>query len=141
MTSYKTNRPWLQSFKGAVQKATTTNERDSMSKRNGVDQVCKLARNYIVSLDLGGSNMRVVDQVGDGIKTATMTGKEKYLEWVRNWKLFYQELSELIRYYKKEDRTELFRLKETAQVMLNARRIGKLASWAIVQRTKRLNTT
>jgi hypothetical protein len=50
----------------------------------------------------------------------------------------------LIRHAKKnlaqEDRAELLRLKETAQVMLNARHIGKLASWAIVQRNLRLNT-
>lgn len=136
MTTYYTNRPWFQSFKSAIVKAKDAKTRDA-----GLDQVHKLARNYIASLDLGGGpNLNLVNEVDRGIKIEHMSGKERYLEWVRNWKNFYHDLSNLIRYYKKEDRVELFRLKETAQVMLNARRVGKLASWAIVQRNLRLNT-
>jgi hypothetical protein len=140
MTEYKTNRPWFQSFDSAIKKSKRNHD-DIKISESGLDQVHKLARNYIASLDVGGSNMQVVAKVDSGYDTTKMTGKEKYLEWVRNWKRFYRELSDLIRYYKKEDRNELFRLKETAQVMLNARHVGKLASWAIVQRTKRLNAT
>ena len=141
MTNYKTNRPWFQSFHGAVWQAKQDGNNQTV-RNSGLSQVHKLARNYIASLDLGDSpNMQVVNHVDSDVRTATMTSKEKYLEWVRNWKKFYLELSELIRVYKKQDRTELFRLKETAQVMLNARRIGKLASWAVVQKTKRLNAT
>lgn len=138
MTSYKTNRPWYGAFTGAVHASRHENPE---YRTSGLNQIHKLARNYIVSLDLGGDNMQVVNVVDAGVRTDKMTGKEKYLEWVRNWKLFYYELSNLIRFYKKEDRTELFRLKETAQVMLNARHVGKLASWAIVQKQKRLNVT
>lgn len=137
MTSAKTNRPWLQSFKSAVERAK--NKDHNGVKIGGLDQVHKLARNYIVSLDLGGPNMNLVTNIDYLTHTTGVDGKTRYLLWVENWKAFYAELSGLIRYYKKADRDELFRLKETAQVMLNARHIGKLASWAIVQKSLRLN--
>ena len=139
MTTARTQRPWFESFKSATAKAKRTD--DYKIRDAGLDQVHKLARNYIASLDIGGPNMVLVNEVDRGCKFQNATGKDKYLEWVRNWKNFYYDLSNLIRHFKKEDRNELFRLKETAQVMLNARHVGKLASWAIVQRTKRLNAT
>lgn len=137
MTSVRTNRPWLQTFHGAVTQAKHPDRPDYSAK--GLDQVHKLARNYIVSLDLGGPNMNLVTNIDYMTHTTGADGKTRYLLWVKNWKAFYAELSDLIRHYKKTDRNELFRLKETAQVMLNARHIGKLASWAIVQRSLRLN--
>lgn len=137
MTSAKTNRPWLRSFKSAVERAKIQDH--NSIKIGGLDQVHKLARNYIVSLDLGGPNMNLVTNIDYLTHTTGVDGKTRYLLWVENWKAFYAELSGLIRYYKKADRDELFRLKETAQVMLNARHIGKLASWAIVQKSLRLN--
>lgn len=139
MTSYKTNRPWTSSFTGASQIAR--GHQGGIPNAKALDQVHKLARNFIVSLDLGGNNMKLVNAIDAGVRHDHLNGKERYLLWVKTWKTFYDELSQLIRYYKKENRDEMWRLKETAQVMLNARRIGKLASWAIVQRQKRLNVT
>lgn len=108
-----------------------------------LDQVHKLARNYIASLDLGCVNMRLVPIVDNNCSTEGLDGRERYLLWVKNWKLFYKELSVLIRYYK-HDRAgnagHIDRLKETAQVMLNARYNAKLASWAVKQHMKLLNT-
>ncbi len=110
-------------------------------------QVHKLARNYVVSLDLGITpGFRMVNEVDQGVKTVGLSGKDKYLLWVKNWKLFYKELSLLIREVKKcrgpvfGYEEDIRQLKETAQIMLNARHVAKLASWSIKQRDKRLNT-
>jgi hypothetical protein len=134
------NRPWTQTFKGATRLPQNAGNLTSKS----LDQVHKLSRNFIASLDVGTGPMKLVNEIDYGIRLEGMTGKERYLLWVKTWKAFYRDLSELIRHVKKnlaqEDRAELLRLKETAQVMLNARHIGKLASWAIVQRNLRLNT-
>lgn len=134
------NRPWTPTFQVATQ--FPQSEGNLTIKR--LDQVHKLSRNFIASLDVGTGPMKLVNEIDNGIKLEGMTGKERYLLWVKTWKTFYRDLSELIRYVKKnlaqEDRAELLRLKETAQVMLNARHVGKLASWAIVQRNLRLNT-
>lgn len=127
----KMNRPFRTSIEGAMLHAK--------ARPAGLEQVHKLARNYAVSIDLGFPGVQTVNEVDHNVKIEHMSGKERYLEWVRNWKFFYAQLSDLIRLYKKQDRMEVFRLKETAQVLLNARHLGKLASWAIVQRTKRLN--
>ena len=126
------NRPWRTTIDSAFFHA-------AQGSRGGLDQVHKLARNYAVSIDLGSPGVQSVNEVDHLVKIQHMTGRDRYLEWVRNWKHFYRELSKLIRHFKKANRMELIRLKETAQVMLNARHLGKLASWAIVQRTKRLN--
>lgn len=134
MTFVRTNRPWSSTFDHAIEAAKPTSR--------GLDQVYKLARNFIASLDTGSSpNMRLVNAIDSNVKLEGMSGKDRYLLWVKTWKHFYKRLSELIRHYKQFNRPELLRLKETAQVMLNARHVGKLASWAIVQRTKRLNAT
>lgn len=134
------NRPWTQTYKGTTRLPQLAGNLTVKS----LDQVHKLSRNFIASLDVGTGPMKLVNEINNGIKLEGMTGKKRYLLWVKTWKSFYRDLSELIRYAKKnlaqEDRTELLRLKETAQVMLNARHIGKLASWAIVQRNLRLNT-
>ena len=133
------NRPWKSTFEGATQLPQNAGYLTARS----LDQVHKLARNFIASIDLGSGPMKLVNEVDHNVKIEGMTGKERYLLWVKTWKTFYRALSELIRYAKKnlaqEDRAELLRLKETAQVMLNARHVGKLASWAIVQRNLRLN--
>lgn len=134
------NRPWTQTFKGATRLPQNAGNLTVKS----LDQVHKLSRNFIASLDVGTGPMKLVNEIDNGIKLEGMTGKERYLLWVKTWKTFYRDLSGLIRHAKKnlaqEDRAELLRLKETAQVMLNARHVGKLASWAIVQRNLRLNT-
>ena len=134
-----THRPWTTSFSSAI---VVVKNPASVNTR-ALDQVHKLARNLAVSIDIGCSNMVLVEKVDQGLSTAGLSGKYKYLIWVKSWKLFYVELSGLIRWAKKnlpqEERAELLRLKETAQVMLNARRVGKLASWAIVERQRQLD--
>lgn len=140
------NRPWLITFKSAV--ATTKNQINSPAR--ALDQVHKLVRNFAVSIDIGGASIRhvpVIDSAaGHPLNITALSGKERYLIWVKRWKVFYRELSDFIRWCKQQvkqkimDASELLRLKESAQVMLNARRLGKLASWAIVQRNQRLNT-
>lgn len=134
------NRPWTSTF----ERATELPQNDGYLTARSLDQVHKLARNFIASLDVGNGPMNLVNEIDQNVKLEALTGKERYLLWVKTWKAFYRQLSGLIRHAKKnlaqEDRFELLRLKETAQVMLNARHIGKLASWAIVQRNLRLNT-
>lgn len=142
----RTNRPWTTTIVVAIEAA---------QKHGGsayVDQVHKLARNYIASLDLGCPNLKMVDWVdNDAVNnpnaahaatdTVLLTGKDRYLQWVKVWKVFYQGLSLLIRNVKKDKlrRYQLARLKETAQVMLSARHNAKLASWAIKMQASRLN--
>lgn len=139
----QTQRPWAMSIQSTVRTAKQA-VISGIFKSAPSDQVNKLARNYIVSLDIGCNNMRLVNEVDHNIKMGEATDRDKYLQWVKNWKLFYLELSELIRTYKQHKRRgeELNRLKETAQVMLNARYTAKLASWALVQkRFRRTNQT
>ncbi len=137
MPSSCTNRPWNVTFTSALSRAMKPDANPGAN-----EQVHKLARNLIASLDLGDSpNMKLAREIDQGKFPEKMTGKERYLLWVQTWRDFYAGLSSLIRYAKKNNRDEVWRLKETAQVMLNARRVGKLASWAIVQRQKRLNAT
>jgi hypothetical protein len=143
----RVNRPWTSSYPF----------KDAIWYDNKIDQIMKLCRNHIASLDLGCPNMKLVTQVDGRVNTSNMTDREKYLEWVRSWKYAYRNLSELIRLMKMARRTTnlrrlpypagtnksvhdlhldarirsgayLERLQETAQVMLNARYNAKLAS-------------
>jgi hypothetical protein len=135
-----------------------------------VDQQCKLIRNLVASMDLGLPGFNLYDSKKgrkDGTPFPT-NGREAYLDWVKEWKATYQELSECIRDLKSQrklvkfleirekiekftgdNRTNLDQLNTntygrvnptidalriSAQIMLNARAIGKLASAQLRQR-------
>lgn len=149
----QTNRPWASTISIAISRCMPpeTKQPGFLGKLFGkkaekpeipdlsqyLDQVYKLARNYAVSLDLGCSNLNLVNEIDRNTYTAGLDGKDRYLLWVKNWKLSYKELSVLIRYYKHDrmgNQYHILRLKETAQILLNARHNAKLATWAIKHR-------
>lgn len=148
------NRPYTFVFEKECRRASYNEE--------AMRQVLKLVRNFVASLYLGSGQPRAelqFEESGDP--------KEAYLEWVRQWKLNYAQLSALIRVMRSCRRTVYYdsallmpllrearnktknpnlridqlremiweqyrlyeeRLKEAAQVMLNARFNAKLAS-------------
>ncbi len=141
------NRPWISSFSFSA--AGYTNDK--------LEQVHKLARNFVASLDLGCPHVRHVNA------ERKTEDREKYLQWVANWKVVYAETSKLIRQMKSWRKTVKFqpltaeqakvyeswnrgsntppaqqlnqlshrhleRMQETAQVLLNARYNAKLAA-------------
>lgn len=148
------NRPFTFVFEKECSRAPYNEE--------AMRQVLKLVRNFVASLYLGSGQPRAELQFPESGDT-----KEAYLEWVRQWKLNYAQLSKLIRlmrhcrktvYYdsallipmlkharyktknpdlRLDELREIIysnflvyedRLKEAAQVMLNARFNAKLAS-------------
>lgn len=137
--------------------------------KKDLDQQCKLIRNLIASLDLGLPGFKLYDShfTRSGAPRKETSGREKYLEWVKEWKATYAELSQCIRDLKSQRkldgflavrdkiakftgsnlsnhdqlRENTFRVDQTldalrvsAQIMLNARAIGKLASGQLRQR-------
>ena len=139
------NRPWISSF----------NFGQAPYGDSRLEQVHKLSRNFIASLDLGCPHVRHVKQYQEVA--------DAYRAWVKDWKVVYGEVSKLIRQLKSFRRTVRFpsltpeqlrlfkaansgvnenpaeflntlsarhlpRLQETAQVLLNARWNAKLAS-------------
>lgn len=148
------NRPYTTTFQREFDRAPYNEE--------AMCQVYKLTRNFISSLYLGAPVPRAELEFPDG-----NTPRDAYLEWVRQWKIAYANLSKLIRTMRGCRRTVRFdvkalqamlpnarqklkrpdlrvdqlraiiesqyqlheeRLRETAQVMLNARFNAKLAS-------------
>ena len=141
-----------------------------------LDQQCKLIRNQVCSMDLGLPGFNLYDSAFEKTdrwrkpRDPVPTGRERYLEWVTDWKKTYAELSSCIRDLKaqrkpanfakirdkiksmegdnrplleqtmsnRNNRVEptLDALRISAQIMLNARHIGKLASSALRQRAK-----
>lgn len=132
-----------------------------------LDQQCKLIRNQVASMDLGIPGFKLYDshfQKNERMepREGQLTGRERYLEWVADWKQTYAQLSQCIRDLKSQrklkgflevqDKIEKFvgsnlsnhdqlstntygrvnstveALRISAQIMLNARAIGKLAS-------------
>lgn len=147
MSNVVINRPWISSF--SFNSAACSGQK--------LDQVHKLSRNFVASLDLGCPSVRHVNK--DGHKLA----RERYKAWVADWKIIYGHVSALIRLYKQYRKTircpkphsvheqhwkalnrdsnmsaqqglqllssqHLARLQETAQVLLNARYNAKLAA-------------
>lgn len=140
------NRPWISSF-------SFTHAPYSASR---MEQVHKLSRNFIASLDLGCPNAKHVKRTG--------CTREDYKVWVQDWKTIYQQVTTLTRLLKKWRKTVKFpkltpeqlklvewnrakddtrtpqqilnrlsydhlpRLRETAQALLNARYNAKLAA-------------
>ena len=148
------NRPYTTTFQREFDRAAYNEE--------ALLQVYKLTRNFIASLYLGAPVPRAELEFQEGD-----TPRDAYLEWVRQWKIAYANLSSLIRFMRSCRRTVHFdvaalqkmlpaarlklrkpelrvdqlryiiecmylrheeRLRETAQVMLNARYNAKLAS-------------
>jgi hypothetical protein len=137
-----------------------------------VDQQCKLIRNQVASMDLGVPGFKLYDShfQRNGEARKDVSGREKYLEWVQDWKQTYAELSQCIRELKSQRKSAGFQavkekiakyasdsgvnmpyleqfsdnkyrvertieaLRISAQIMLNARAIGKLASAQLRQR-------
>ena len=147
MTNVRINRPWLSSF----------NFRNAVYKDTTMEQVHKLSRNFVCSLDLGCPGVRHVNVA------QLKAQRELYKQWVADWKVVYREVSGMIRQLKTFRRTVRFpalsesqrqlyetcnrgsnvspqnglrslsylhleRLQETAQVLLNARYNAKLAA-------------
>jgi len=147
------NRPWISSF----------DFRKAPFSDKTLDQLHKLTRNFVASLSLGCPSAKHVSTS----QRATADGKQdvraEYKAWVKDWKIVYKEISQLIRDLKSYRRTVRFpvltkaqqeiymacnaqvnlstrqhlkglterhleRLRETAQVMLNARYNAKLAA-------------
>lgn len=139
------NRPWISSFsfEGAPYSDTK------------LEQVHKLSRNYVASLDLGCPNVKPVKSYGDQ--------REAYKAWIADWKKVYAGVSSTIRLLKTFRKTTRFpaltadqqkqfdihnsganqpasmvlrglserhlaRMQETAQILLNARYNAKLAA-------------
>lgn len=141
------NRPWISSF--AFEQALCSSAK--------MEQVHKLTRNFVASLDLGCRSVKHVNLKKD------TTSRDCYLRWVTDWKTIYGCVSRLIRTLKQYRKTtrcpvptakqqdlwkflnretnqtaqqglqqmscaHLERLQETAQVLLNARYNAKLAA-------------
>jgi hypothetical protein len=140
--------------------------------RKQLDQQCKLIRNLVASMDLGIPGFKLYDSYFKrnehrDPRTPLPSGRERYLEWVAEWKKTYAELSQCVRDLKAQRKPEGFRavqskiteltgsnqpyleqkqsndfrvrqtleaLRISAQIMLNARAVGKLASAQLRQR-------
>lgn len=92
------NRPHYRSFSFE----NTTSE-------TSLDQINKLARNFIASLDLGcpsAKHVRIVRPKSDNDHdTHNLTEHQRYLLWVRQWKEIYAGISTLIRTLKQRRRS------------------------------------
>jgi hypothetical protein len=84
------NRPWLSSFPFATAPFSETQ----------LEQLYKLTRNFVASLDMGCPNVKHVVIVGWNESTKGLDERQKYLLWVKSWKVIYREVSQLIRRYK-----------------------------------------
>jgi hypothetical protein len=84
------NRPFLSSF--AFNGAQFSDTR--------LEQIHKLIRNFIVSLDLGCPSAKHVTKVGPEEDLSGLDERQKYLAWVKGWKVIYHELSDIIRAHK-----------------------------------------
>lgn len=143
------NRPWTTTFDRAFARAAM----DDAS----MDQVLKLCRNFVCSLNLGAPYVK--HAIPEGLSGHRTSQREEYLAWVKQWKRTYRQLSALIRELRRHRKTvnftgysetilrmtnkssnELYsicssmlskyedRLSETAMMMLNARYNAKLAA-------------
>jgi hypothetical protein len=88
------NRPWIQSFNF-----------DRCYDDVKLDQLHKLTRNFVASLDLGCLSAKHVADVDRNVNTDHMDERAKYLLWVKTWKKIYAEVSKLIRRHKLYRRT------------------------------------
>jgi len=80
-----------------------------------LDQIFKLTRNFVASLDLGCPNVAHSPNVGlrsingDGylevVSIHGMSERDRYLLWVKEWKQIYASLSTLIRNLKLDRKT------------------------------------
>ena len=140
--------------------------------QKNLDQQCKLIRNLVASMDLGVPGFKLYDthfkrNEWKDPRTPLPTGRERYLEWVGEWKSTYAALTKCVREMKKQRSSQGFQavqdrivaltgsnlpyhdqkwsndqrlrqslesLRISAQIMLNARAIGKLASAQLRQR-------
>jgi hypothetical protein len=87
------NRPWISSFAF-----------DRCYDDTRLEQLHKLARNFCVSLDLGNPSSKHVESY-EGKDLNQLDERDKYLLWVKNWKIVYRKVSELIRRHKLYRRT------------------------------------
>jgi hypothetical protein len=89
------NRPWFSSF----------SFKQAAFSMNKLEQVHKLSRNFVCSLDLGCPSAKHVKAPGT---TPGMSQRELYKVWVSDWKRIYNEVSGLIRTLKTYRRTARF---------------------------------
>lgn len=79
------NRPWNSTFDSQFAKAAFDDK--------SVEQVLKLCRNFVCSLNLGAPYVKHATPE-NGVAD---TPREEYLAWVKQWKRTYNQLSSLIR--------------------------------------------
>ena len=93
------NRPWTTSFPFDKAPYSTTH----------MDQIHKLARNLVASLDLGCPNAKHTQTPDNGVSINGYDDRGRYLEWVKTWKYVYKNLSSLIHQVKTFRRTVKFK--------------------------------
>lgn len=96
MSNITINRPWPSSFSWS----------SAAYSHSSLEQIHKLCRNYVASLDLGCSGVKHTRSY-PGL-SADMDSRERYKLWCRGWKSAYAELSALIRVMKTYRRTVRF---------------------------------
>ena len=80
MTNF-VRRPWVEYYENILK----TNDK--------LDQQCKLIRNQMASMDLGNPHFKLYDSHHEGrtgrLREELPTSRERYLEWVADWKYHY----------------------------------------------------
>ena len=103
------NRPWFSSFSFP----------NAVFSDTKLEQVNKLARNFVCSLDLGAPHVKHVQKVGlpnpyslpnnqDVHDISGLDEHQRYLLWVDQWKQIYRQISSIIRELKTWRRTVRF---------------------------------
>ena len=91
------NRPWISSF--SFKTAPYSDGR--------LEQIHKLSRNFVASLDLGCPGVNHV-KIYERHNPGKMDPRERYKLWVSSWKQIYAEVGQIIRLLKKFRKTVRF---------------------------------
>ena len=102
------NRPYTFVFEKECRRAPYNEE--------AMRQVLKLVRNFVSSLYLGSGQPRAELEFEE-----SGGAKEAYLEWARQWKLNYEQLSQLIRNMKKCRKTLYYDSEYLRSILQEAR--------------------
>jgi hypothetical protein len=87
-----------------------------------LNQLHKLSRNFCASLDLGCPSAKHTSVIDDE-STDSLDERQKYLLWVRRWKVIYREVSQLIRLFKQRRKITRFpKLSEAQREQVKALR-------------------
>lgn len=102
------NRPYIWTFNKEFERAAYNEE--------ALKQIFKLVRNFVSSLYLGSGVPRAELEFEEG-----PSNKEAYLEWVRQWKINYANLSQLIRFMRQCRRTMYYDARTLQDMLPSAR--------------------